>query len=85
MIDEVRVRVDAKHPQHAACLELARIFGMGYIFDQKGPKGQLAQAAPEIGIPTIDPGVRWVSRLGLCQHRKRDARCAEHLEILRLY
>ena len=55
MIDEVRVRVDPKHPQHAACLELARIFGMGYIFDQKGPKGQLAQAAPEVGIPTIDP------------------------------
>ncbi len=55
MIDEVRVRVGEKHPQHAACLELARIFGIGYIFDEKGPKGQLAQAAPEIGIPTIDP------------------------------
>ena len=55
MIDEVRVRIEGKHPQHAACLELARVFGIGYIFDQKGPKGQLAQAAPEIGIPTIDP------------------------------
>ncbi len=55
MIDEVRIRVDAKHSQHASCLELARFFGMGYIVDQKGPKGQLAQAAPEIGIPTIDP------------------------------
>lgn len=55
MIDEVRVRVDAKHPRHKACVELARVFGIGYIFDQKGPQGQLAQAAPEVGIPTIDP------------------------------
>jgi predicted deacylase len=55
MIDEIRVRVAERHPQHTACLELARVFGIGYIFDQKGPKGQLAQAAPEIGIPTIDP------------------------------
>ena len=55
MIDEVRVRVDGKHPQHKACLELARVFGVGYIFNQKGPQGQLAQAAPDIGIPTIDP------------------------------
>ena len=55
MIDEVRVRVDEKHTQHSACLELARVFGIGYILDQKGPKGQLAQAAPEAGIPTIDP------------------------------
>jgi uncharacterized protein len=55
MVDEVRVRVDRKHPQHTACMELARVFGIGYILDQKGPKGQLAQAAPEIGIPTIDP------------------------------
>ena len=55
MIDEVRVRVDEKHTLHSACLELARVFGIGYILDQKGPKGQLAQAAPEIGIPTIDP------------------------------
>jgi len=55
MIDEVRVRVDQKHTLHKACLELARVFGIGHILDQKGPKGQLAQAAPEIGIPTIDP------------------------------
>lgn len=55
MIDEVRVRVGEKHQLHTACLELARIFGIGYILDQKGPKGQLAQAAPDIGIPTIDP------------------------------
>ena len=55
MIDEVRVRVDEKHTRHGACLELARVFGIGYILDQKGPKGQLAQAAPEVGIPTIDP------------------------------
>ena len=55
MIDEVRVRVDEKHTLHSACIELARVFGIGHILDQKGPKGQLAQAAPEVGIPTIDP------------------------------
>ncbi len=55
MIDEVRVRVGEKHQLHSACLDLARVFGIGYILDQKGPKGQLAQAAPDIGIPTIDP------------------------------
>ena len=55
MIDEVRVRVGDKHKCYNACMELARVFGIGYILDQKGPKGQLAQAAPEIGIPTIDP------------------------------
>ncbi len=55
MLDEVRVRVDRQHSQHAACMELARLFGIGFILDQKGPKGQLARAAPDIGIPTIDP------------------------------
>ena len=55
MIDEVRVRVDEKHALHGACLELARVFGIGHILNQKGPEGQLAQAAPEVGIPTIDP------------------------------
>ena len=55
MIDEVRVRVSHDHPLHKACFQLAQVFGIGYILDQKGPKGQLAQAAPDIGIPTIDP------------------------------
>ena len=55
MIDEVRVRVGEKHQLHSGCLDLARVFGIGHILDQKGPKGQLAQAAPDIGIPTIDP------------------------------
>ena len=55
MIDEVQVCVGEKHKLHSACLELARVFGIGYILDQKGPKGQLAQTAPDIGIPTIDP------------------------------
>lgn len=55
MIDEVRVRVGEKHKYHKACLTLARVFGIGYILDQRGPRGQLAQAAPDIGIPTIDP------------------------------
>ncbi|MFQ6041802.1 MAG: succinylglutamate desuccinylase/aspartoacylase family protein [Candidatus Poribacteria bacterium] len=55
MIDEVRVRVGKEDSQHDACLELARVFGIGYILDQKGPDGQLARAAPAEGIPTIDP------------------------------
>ena len=55
MVDEVRVRVSEDHPQHAISLELARVYGIGYILDQKGPEGQLAQAAPDVGIPTIDP------------------------------
>ena len=55
MIDEVRVRVGKEDSQHDACLELARVFGIGYILDQKGPDGQLARATPAEGIPTIDP------------------------------
>src|SRR5438132_4845610 len=55
MIDEVRVRVAKEHSAHAACLELARVFGMGYILDQEGPPGQLARVAPDRGIPTVDP------------------------------
>jgi predicted deacylase len=55
MIDEVRVRVGKEDTQHNACLELARVFGIGYILDEKGPDGQLARAAPAEGIPTIDP------------------------------
>ena len=46
---------DEKHALHNDCLELARVFGIGHILNQKGPNGQLAQAAPELGIPTIDP------------------------------
>jgi uncharacterized protein len=55
MIDEVRVRVAREHTAHAACMELARVFGIGYILDQEGPAGQLARAAPDRGIPTVDP------------------------------
>lgn len=55
MVDEVRVRVGRDHERHPACLELARVFGIGFILDQQGPQGQLARAAPDIGIPTIDP------------------------------
>jgi predicted deacylase len=55
MIDEVRVRVAREHSCHAACLELARVFGVGYILDQEGPPGQLARVAPDRGIPTVDP------------------------------
>jgi len=55
MIDEVRVRVGGTHRLHAECLEMARVFGIGYLLDERGPRGQLARAAPDRGIPTIDP------------------------------
>ncbi|WP_332897727.1 succinylglutamate desuccinylase/aspartoacylase family protein [Haladaptatus sp. CMSO5] len=55
MINETRVRCGRRHHMHDECLELARVFGCGHILDQKGPNGQLARAAPDKGIPTIDP------------------------------
>jgi len=55
MIDEVRIRVSRRHRLHDKCLELAKVFGTGYVLDQKGPDGQLARAAPDEGVPTIDP------------------------------
>jgi predicted deacylase len=55
MIDEVRIRVSRRHRLHDDCLQLAKVFGTGYVLDQKGPDGQLARAAPDEGIPTIDP------------------------------
>lgn len=55
MINETRVRCGTRHRIHKACLELAKVFGCGYILDLKGPDGQLARAAPDEGIPTIDP------------------------------
>jgi predicted deacylase len=63
MIEECRVRCGPRHRLHDACLELAKVFGCGYVLDQKGPDGQLARAAPDEGVPTIDPelggGVGW--------------------------
>lgn len=55
MIDEVRVRCGRHHRLHDECLELAQVFDLGYILDQKGPEGQLARVAPDEGVPTIDP------------------------------
>ncbi|WP_435156001.1 succinylglutamate desuccinylase/aspartoacylase family protein [Haladaptatus sp. DFWS20] len=55
MINEVRVRCGKRHRLHDECLELAKVFDCGHILDQKGPDGQLARAAPDEGIPTIDP------------------------------
>ena len=55
MIDEVRVRCGRRHRLHDECLQLAKTFGCGYVFDQKGPEGQLARVGPNEGIPTIDP------------------------------
>ena len=55
MIDEARVRCGTRHRLHDECLELAKVFGCGYVLDQKGPNGQLARVAPDEGIPTIDP------------------------------
>lgn len=55
MIDEVRVRADRRKRVHKSCMDLARVFGIGYVLDASGPDGQLARVAPEQGIPTIDP------------------------------
>ncbi len=55
MIEEVRVRCGSRHALHDECLELAKVFGCGYVLDQKGPEGQLARAAPDEGVPTVDP------------------------------
>ena len=55
MIDEVRVRCGRRHRLHDECLELAKVFGCGYVLDQKGPEGQLARVGPDEGIPTVDP------------------------------
>jgi len=55
MIDEVRVRCGRGHRLHDECLELARAFGTEYVLDKKGPKGQLARAAPDDGVPLVDP------------------------------
>ncbi len=55
MINETRVRCGSRHRLHRDCLELAKVFGCGYILDRKGPDGQLARVAPDEGIPTIDP------------------------------
>lgn len=55
MIDEVRVRCGGGHRLYQECLELAKSFGLEYILDKKGPEGQLARAAPDDGVPFIDP------------------------------
>jgi len=55
MVDEVRVRCGRGHRSHDECLELARAFGTEYVLDQKGPEGQLARAAPDDGVPLVDP------------------------------
>ena len=55
MIEECRIRCGPGHALHESCLELAKVFDCGHIFDQKGPDGQLARAGPDEGIPTIDP------------------------------
>jgi predicted deacylase len=55
MIEEVRVRCGPRHRLHDECLELAKVFGCGYVLDQKGPDGQLARAGPDEGVPTVDP------------------------------
>jgi predicted deacylase len=55
MLNEARVRCGPRHRLHSECLELAKVFGCGHVLDQKGPDGQLARAAPDDGIPTIDP------------------------------
>ena len=55
MIHETRVRCGPRHRLHGECLDLAKAFDCGYVLDQKGPDGQLARAAPDEGVPMIDP------------------------------
>lgn len=55
MLNECRVRCGQGHRLHDDCLELAKVFGTGYILDMKGPNGQLARVGPDDGIPTVDP------------------------------
>jgi predicted deacylase len=55
MIHETRVRCGPRHHLHGECLDLAKIFDCGHVLDQKGPDGQLARAAPDESVPTIDP------------------------------
>lgn len=55
MLNEVRVRCGTRHRLHEQCLTLAKVFGCGYVLDQKGPSGQLARVGPDEGIPTVDP------------------------------
>ena len=55
MIHETRVRCGPRHHLHGECLDLAKTFDCGHVLDQKGPDGQLARAAPDEGVPTIDP------------------------------
>jgi predicted deacylase len=55
MLHETRVRCGPRHRLHEECLDLARAFDCGYVLDQKGPDGQLARAAPDEGVPMIDP------------------------------
>ena len=55
MIHETRVRCGPRHHLHGDCLDLAKTFDCGYVLDQKGPDGQLARAAPDEGVPVIDP------------------------------
>ena len=55
MIDEVRVRVGKEGPLYRECMELARVFGIGYVLDERGPRGQLARAAPARTTPGWRP------------------------------
>ena len=55
MIHETRIRCGPRHHLHGECLKLAKTFNCGHVLDQKGPDGQLARAAPDEGVPTIDP------------------------------
>lgn len=55
MLNETRIRCGRRHRLHDECLQLAKVFGCGYVLDQKGPDGQLARVAADDDIPTIDP------------------------------
>jgi predicted deacylase len=65
MIHECRVRCGPRHRLHEDCLALAKTFDCGHVLDQKGPDGQLARAAPDEGVPTVDPELG--GSVGLCE------------------
>ncbi len=70
MVDECRVRVNLNERMGHESLELAKVFGIGHIYREKGPDGQLARAAPAAGIPTIDPelgGCRGWDETSICK------------------
>ena len=76
--------VGEKHTLHNACLELARVFGIGHILDQKGPKGATCTSSTRDRHPNNRPRIGWWNAwLGCGKYRKR--LCAVVRNVLRYY